>query len=125
MGTNHPEFEDAVPDHIRLLTNPSPKAKRTARSTNRSAPNHMKYDISLEPRKHRNRIEKSRTSNGQGGILQRVLVCKFSCNNSDDAYTENASTGVTFFITTDGTLQYTSTNTGNTATFKYREIRFV
>ena len=43
----------------------------------------------------------------------------------DDAYTENASTGVTFFITTDGTLQYTSTNTGNTATFKYREIRFV
>ena len=43
----------------------------------------------------------------------------------DDAYTENASTGVTFFVTSDGTLQYTSTNTGNTGTFKFREIRFV
>lgn len=43
----------------------------------------------------------------------------------NDDYTENASTGVTFFVTIDGTLQYTSTNTGNTGTFKYREIRFV
>ena len=43
----------------------------------------------------------------------------------DDNFTENAATGVTFFIATDGTLKYTSTNTSTTSTFKYREIRFL
>ena len=43
----------------------------------------------------------------------------------DDDFTENAATGVTFFVSADGTLKYTSTNTSTTSTFKYREIRFL
>jgi hypothetical protein len=43
----------------------------------------------------------------------------------DDSFTENAATGVTFFVDSSGTIQYTSTNTSTTGTFKYREIRFL
>ena len=42
-----------------------------------------------------------------------------------DDFTENAATGVTCFVSADGTLKYTSTNTSTTSTFKYREIRFL
>ena len=43
---------------------------------------------------------------------------------SDD-FTENSATGVTFSVTTDGNLQYTTTSTGNTATFKYKVNKFI
>jgi len=42
-----------------------------------------------------------------------------------DEFTENSATGVTFSVTTDGNLQFTSTNTGSTATFKYKVNKFI
>ena len=43
---------------------------------------------------------------------------------SDD-FTHNSATGITFSITPAGILQFTSTNTGASATFKYKISRFV
>lgn len=43
---------------------------------------------------------------------------------SDD-FTENAATGITFSVTTGGNLQFTSSSTGNTATFKYKVNKFI
>ena len=43
---------------------------------------------------------------------------------SDD-FTQNSATGITFSITVAGNLQFVSTNTGSTATFKYKISRFV
>jgi hypothetical protein len=42
-----------------------------------------------------------------------------------DEFTENTATGVTFSVTTAGNLQFTSTSTGNTATFKYKVNKFI
>ena len=43
---------------------------------------------------------------------------------SDD-FTENSATGITFSVTTAGNLQFTSTSTGSTATFKYKVNKFI
>ena len=43
---------------------------------------------------------------------------------SDD-YTENQDCGITLQVTTQGVLQYSATNTGETTVFKYRILRFV
>ena len=37
-----------------------------------------------------------------------------------DNFIENGTTGVTFFVTTGGVIQYTTTSTGHDATFKYQ-----
>ena len=37
-----------------------------------------------------------------------------------DNFIENSATGVTFFVTTGGVVQYKTTSTGNNATFKYQ-----
>ena len=36
-----------------------------------------------------------------------------------DNFVENATTGVTFFVTTGGVVQYKTTSSGDDATFKY------
>ena len=36
-----------------------------------------------------------------------------------DNFVENAATGVTFYVTTGGVVQYKTTSTGDDATFKY------
>ena len=36
-----------------------------------------------------------------------------------DNFVENATTGVTFFVTTGGIVQYKTSSTGSDATFKY------
>ena len=36
-----------------------------------------------------------------------------------DNFVENATTGVTFFVTTGGVVQYKTTSTGDNATFKF------
>ena len=42
-----------------------------------------------------------------------------SAVNFVDNFVENATTGVTFFVTTGGVVQYKTTSTGDDATFKY------
>jgi len=42
-----------------------------------------------------------------------------------DDFNENSATGIVFYVTTAGALQFTSTSTGTAATFKYRLIRFL
>ena len=42
-----------------------------------------------------------------------------------DDFNENVASGVTFFISSVGALQFTSTNTGTAASFKYRIIKFI
>ena len=43
-----------------------------------------------------------------------------SAINFVDNFVENTTTGVTFFVTTGGIVQYKTTSTGNNATFKYQ-----
>ena len=55
--------------------------------------------------------------------MESPINVKRSCTASAidfvDNFVENATTGVTFFVTTGGVVQYKTTSTGSDATFKY------
>ena len=59
----------------------------------------------------------SRGTARRSGTLE--IAGTSSSVNFVDNFVENATTGVTFFVTTGGVVQYKTTNTGNDATFKY------
>jgi hypothetical protein len=42
-----------------------------------------------------------------------------------DEFTENAATGVTITVDSNGVLKYSTTSTGTAGTFKYRILRFL
>jgi len=59
----------------------------------------------------------SRGTARRSGTLE--IAGTSSSVNFVDNFVENATTGVTFFVTTGGVVQYKTTSTGNDATFKY------
>ena len=59
----------------------------------------------------------TRSTARRNGVLQ--VAGTSSAINFVDNFTENATTGVTFYVTTAGIVQYKTTSTGNAATLKY------
>ena len=59
----------------------------------------------------------TRSTSRRNGVLQ--VTGTSSAINFVDNFIENATTGVTFYVTTGGIVQYKTTSTGNAATFKY------
>ena len=82
----------------------------------------VRFDLQREHHVTINYIVKRNTARRTGTLS--IAGTGSGIQVSDD-FTENSATGITFSVTTDGNLQYTSTSTGNTATFKYKVNKFI
>ena len=103
---------------ITLADNQSSKGNITDSRTNAN----LQFDIQREGHVIIEYILERSTSRRSGRL--HINGTSSSVSLFDD-FNENIASGVVFFVTTDGTLQFTTTNTGSAATFKYRIIRFV
>lgn len=74
--------------------------------------NHVVYDYIIE-----------RNTARRTGKLTISGTASSFCYSDD--FVENESTGVTITVDSNGILKYSTTSTGNTATFKYRVLRFI
>ena len=112
-------YHESPPSNsITLADNQSSKGNITDSRTNAN----LQFDIQREGHVIIEYILERSTSRRSGRL--HINGTSSSVSLFDD-FNENIASGVVFFVTSDGTLQFTSTNTGSAATFKYRIIRFV
>ena len=103
---------------ITLADNQSSKENITDSRTNAT----LRFDLQRENHIAMEYIVQRGTARRSGKI--HVNGTSSSVSLFDD-FNENSATGIVFYVTTDGSLQFTSTNTGSAATFKYRLLRFL
>ena len=103
---------------ITLADNQSSKQNITDSRTNAT----LQFDLQRENHIALEYIVQRGTARRSGRI--HVNGTSSSVSLFDD-FNENSATGIVFYVTTDGSLQFTSTNTGSAATFKYRLLRFL
>ncbi len=103
---------------ITLADNQSSKANITDSRTNAN----LQFDIQRESHIAVEYIVQRGTARRSGKM--HINGTSSSVSLFDD-FNENSATGIVFYVTTAGALQFTSTSTGTAATFKYRLIRFL
>jgi hypothetical protein len=112
-------YHESPPSNgITLADNQSSKGNITDSRTNAN----LQFDIQREAHIEIDYILTRNTSRRSGKLS--IDGTSSSVTLVDD-FNENIASGVVFFVTADGTLQFTSTNTGSASTFKYRITRFV
>jgi|TARA_R110000765_G_scaffold124453_1_gene221662 hypothetical protein len=110
--------------HESPVQNPATLADNTSSNTDitDAGGDKVQFDIQRENNLQLDYIVQRGSARRRGDI---TIIGDGASVYLNDIFQENATTGVTFFISSTGIMQFTTTNTGDDATFKYRVKRFV